>query len=85
MSTRYRGSCASCGTPSRNKKFKSNPQGYPIPVNIVPTDLKYFSVENDRLCGGCKTSIYKFTNTSKKISLNGNTTKIFSSSISSTN
>ena len=85
MSTRYRGSCASCGTPSRNKKFKSNPQGYPIPVNIVPTDLKYFSVENDRLCGGCKTSIYKFTNSSKKISLNENTTKIFSSSISSTN
>ena len=85
MSTRYRGSCACYSTPSGNKKFKSNPQGYPIPGNIVSTDLKYFSVENDRLYEGHKASIYKFTNSSKEISLNENTTKIFSSSISSTN
>ena len=66
MSTRYRGCCACCGIPHRNKKFKSL-YGYPIPPNVVPTDLKYFSVENYRLCGGCKASIYKSTNTSKDI------------------
>ena len=85
MSTRYRGRCASCGTPSRNKKFKINPQGFSIPSSIALIDRKYFSVENDRLCGGCKASIYKFTNSSKQISLNKNTTKFFNSSISSTN
>ena len=85
MSTRYRGSCACCGACYNSKTFKSIPQGYPIPTNIVPTDLKYFSVANDRLCGGCKVSIYKSTNSSKQISLNENTTKIFNSSISSTN
>ena len=67
------------------KKFKSNPQGFSIPSSIALIDLKYFSVENDRLCGGCKASVYKFTNSSKQISLNKNTTKFFNSSISSTN
>ena len=85
MSTRYRGRCASCGTTSCNKKFKSNPQGFSIPSSITLIDLKYFSVENDRLCGGCKASVYKFTNSSKQISLNKNTTKFFNSSISSMN
>ena len=61
MSTRYRGRCVYCGTPSRNKKFKSNPQGFSVPSSVALIDLKYFSVENDRLCGGCKASVYKFT------------------------
>ena len=84
MSTCYRGSCASCGVSHHNKKFK-NVRGYPIPENIVPTDLKYFSVENNRLCGGCKTSIYKSTKSFKQISLVENTTKFSNYSISSTN
>ena len=84
MSTCYRGSCASCGVSHHNKKFK-NVHGYPIPENIVPTDLKYFSVENNRLCGGCKTSIYKSTKSFKQISLVENTTKFSNYSISSTN
>ena len=48
-------------------------------------DLKYFSAENNRLCNACKTSLSKPKNSFKQITLNENTTKIFSFSISSTN
>ena len=56
----YRGHCACCNCSCLNKKFKSTPQGYPIPPSISLTNLKFFSVENNRLCGEVVKS--QFTN-----------------------
>ena len=85
MARPYRGICACCGLSYYNKKFKSNQRGFSIPLSVALIDLKYFSADSNRLCNACKTSLSKPKNSFKQITLNENTTKIFSSSISSTN
>ena len=67
------------------KNSKIIHKGFPFLEVLLWSIDKYFSVEKDRLCGDFKASVYKFTNSSKQISLNKSTTKFFNSSISSTN
>ena len=75
MPSSYRGRCACCGASYHSNKFRNNSQGFYIPSSITPIDLKYFSVENNRVCASCKKSLYCTKNTVKEIFYdNSNTT-----------
>ena len=60
---KYRARCARCNVSWQHKRFSKCPFGKPIPMYAQPSDTPYRHVPqvntNDRLCGGCNTTIWR--------------------------